>query len=500
MARFAVGGMLHETNCFVPGHTDFDYFAAHRDRPPLVRGADVIKWLSSTSYCLSGFISEMGDRHELVPLLWTSGGAGAVVTRNAYERIVGELAGMLSQAMPVDAVYLELHGAMVSDDFEDSEGELLRRLRAVIGPNIPLVISLDYHANATPLMVQQTDGMVAYRTYPHVDRTDTGKRAARVLSTILERGQPTGRALRKAPFLVSLNFQCTMLEPSKGIIEKSVAMEAGDILNATYVAGFPPADLFHCGPSVVVHAYGQDLADAAADELERVIALRETEFAQPMFSPDEGVQRAMTIAETANRPVILADTQDNPGCGGTADTTGLLEALVRHGAKGALMGIFCDPVAAAEAHKAGEGATISLELGGRSGPEGVKPFLGRFFVTRLGSGEFKTTGPSVGGRNINLGPMALLTIGGVSVVVSSKRMQAQDQAPFRHLGVEPKDQKILALKSTVHFRADFAPIAEEIFVVLAPGFHVVDTTKYPYQRLRPGVRLYPLGPEFIAHS
>jgi len=132
--------MLHETNCFVPGVTDFDYFAAHRDRPPLVRGADVIKWLSATTYCLSGFMSEMGGRHELVPLLWTSGGAGAVVTRNAYERIAGELVATLSREMPVDAVYLELHGAMVSEDFEDAEGELLRRVRAVIGPDVPLVI------------------------------------------------------------------------------------------------------------------------------------------------------------------------------------------------------------------------------------------------------------------------------------------------------------------------------------------------------------------------
>ena len=496
MARIAVGGLLHETNSFVPGRTDFDYFAIQRDQPPLVRGAEVLERLSDTSYALSGFITECGTQHELVPLLWASGSAGAVVTRNAFERLAAEMAGLLSQALPVDAVYLDLHGAMVTEDFEDAEGELLRRLRAVTGVDVPLVISLDYHANVTPAMVQLTDGMVAYRTYPHVDRRTTGNRAAGVLRTLLERGLPTGRALRKAPFLLPLNSQCTLLEPSKGIIEKSAEIENGDIINATYVAGFPPADMFFAGPAIVVHAYGQSAADKAADELQHMLASRESDFAQPMLSPDDAVRRAMQIAKTAHRPVILADTQDNPGCGGTSDTTGVLAALVRHCAEHAVLGILCDPAAAAEAHRAGEGATISLEIGGRSGPPGVEPFFGEFVVTRLGSGKLKTTGPSIGGRNVDLGPMALLTIGGVSVVVSSKRMQAQDQALFRHLGVEPKDQKILVLKSTVHFRADFGPIAEEILVVVAPGFHQVDPTTYPYQRLRRGVRLYPLGPEF----
>ncbi|MDP2242359.1 MAG: M81 family metallopeptidase [Burkholderiales bacterium] len=496
MARIAVGGFQHETNCFVPARTDFEYFAAHRDRPPLVRGPDVIKWLSDTSFALPGFFAEMGARHDYVPLVWTSGGAGGYVTRDAFERITGEMVGRLSEAMPVDAVYLELHGAMVSEDFEDAEGELLRRVRAVVGERVPVVISLDYHANVTSQMVQMTDGIIGYQTYPHVDRRQTGQRAAKVLATVLARGRPTGRALRKMPFLIPLNSQCTMIDPSKAIIEKAAQIEGGDVLNVSYLAGFPPSDLFDCGPSVVVHAYTQALADAAADQLARDIALREPEFAQPLLQPDEAVQQAMRIAAKASRPVVLADTQDNPGAGGTGDTTGVLEALVRNRAQKAVVGIFCDPEAAAAAHRAGENAEIAIALGGKYGPEGVQPYSAKFRVARLGDGRMRTTGPSVGGRDIDLGPMALLQIDGVSVVVSSKRMQAHDQAPFRHLGIEPKEQKILALKSTVHFRADFQPIAEEVLVVLAPGGHVVDTTKYPFKRLRPGVRLYPLGPEF----
>ncbi len=495
MARIAVGGFHHETNCFVPTKTDFAYFAAHRDRPPLVRGKDVLEWLGDTSFALSGFLSQMGAGHDYAPLIWTSGGAGGYVTRDAFERIAGEMVGSLSREMPVDAIYLDLHGAAVTEDFEDAEGELLRRIRASVGESVPIVISLDYHANVTEQMTRLTDGVLGYWTYPHVDRVETGQRAAHALATILARGRPSGRALRRIPFLIPLNSQCTMIDPSKALIEKAAELAGGEVLSVSYLAGFPPSDLAECGPSVVVHAYTQAAADAAADTLAQDVERRESEFAQPLLEPDDAVRQAMRIAAGASRPVVIADTQDNPGAGGTGDTTGLLEALVRNDAQRAVLGIFFDAEAAAAAHRAGEGAEIDIALGGKFGPEGVAPYRARFRVTRLGDGRMRTTGPSVGGRDIDLGPMALLSIGGVSVVVSTQRMQAHDQAPFRHLGVEPKDQKILALKSTVHFRADFQPIAEDVLVAVAPGGHVVDPTRYPYRRLGRGVRLYPLGPE-----
>jgi len=494
MARIAVGGFQHETNCFVPTRTDFAYFASHRDRPPLVRGEAVLRWLTETKFALSGFLARMAAAHEIVPLLWTSGGAGGYVTGDAFERIAGEMIGLLSRAMPVDAIYLDLHGAMVCEDFEDGEGELLRRVRSAVGEAVPVVVSLDYHANVTPAMVRWTDGLVGYLTYPHVDRVETGHRAARLLAVVLERGRPTGRALRKPPFLIPLNGQCTMVEPSKTVVARSLVAE-GDLLNLSYLAGFPPADLFHCGPAVIAHAYGQDAADRAADALMREIVLREPDFAEPMLPPEAAVRRAVEIARGADKPVVLADTQDNPGCGGTADTTGLLEALVRAGAADAALGYLCDAEAATAAHQAGEGAEITLDLGGRSGPDGVAPYHGTFQVVRLGDGKMATGGPVAGGGDVDLGPMALLRTGGVSVAVTSKRMQAHDQAPFRHLGLEPAEQKILALKSTCHFRADFGPFAEAILVVEAPGGYLADPSKYPYRRLRPGVRLYPLGPE-----
>ena len=204
--------------------------------------------------------------HDLVPLLWTSGGAGGMVTRDAFERITCSLVGRLSEAMPVDAVYLDLHGAMVTEDFEDGEGELLRRVRAAVGPGVPMAISLDYHANVTPQMVEASDALIAYRTYPHVDRVETGQYAAKAMQALLERGRPAGRALRKAPFLIPLNGQCTLVDPSKSVVARSRVAEDG-LVNLSYLAGFPPSDLHWCGPSVIAHAWTQAAADRAADDM-----------------------------------------------------------------------------------------------------------------------------------------------------------------------------------------------------------------------------------------
>ena len=494
MARIAIGGFLHETNCFVPMRTDYEYYARGGEMPPLARGEEVFERTRGSSFGMSGFLEVMEDHHELVPLIWGHGGAGGYVTDDAYERIVGELVGGLSRAMPVDAVYLDLHGAMCSQSFEDAESELLRRVRACIGNDVPLVISLDYHANIGRATAELTDGMAVYLTYPHVDRQHTGARSARILERVLERGQPTHRAFHRIPFLLPLNYQCTLVQPSKALVDFSAQAEGGDVANLCYAAGFPPSDLYECGPAVVSHGWEQQAVEDAAQRLTEMVLEREPAFAEELLSPDEAISRAMAVSEHAARPVVIADTQDNPGCGGTCDTTGMLAALVRHDAQGVAMCVMCDPQAAEAAHQAGVGESIEVALGGKHDIPGDAPFEGTFEVLRLSDGQFTTTGKSIPGRRVNLGPTALLGIGGVQIVVASRRMQAFDQDIFKHIGVLPSAQKILVLKSTCHFRADFEPIAEQVLIGIAPGAHVVDSTTYPFRNLRPGVRLAPMGP------
>lgn len=496
MSRVAVGGFQHETHSFTAHRADFAHFALHRDRPPFVRGDEVLSRLRGSAYALSGFLEGQRPGDELVPLVWASGGAGGVVTDDAFERIVGELLGRLSASLPVDGVYLDLHGAMVGETFNDAEGEILRRVRAVVGEHVPVVISLDYHANISPDMVALTDGLVVCKTYPHVDRPETGLRAAHILQTSMARGRPPGRALRKTPFLLPLDFQCTLSEPSRSVVQWMPSVP-DDLVDVEYAAGFPPSDTPWCGPSVVVHAWTQAAADAAADAYLQSICACEPHFGTRLWPTEDGVREAIRLAGGARRPIIIADTQDNPGAGGSGDTTGILDALMRADAQGVTVGYFCDPVAAQAALDAGVGAQLELELGGRHGPQGVLPVQGRFEVLRCAQGPFMLTGAVAGKVVADLGPMALLRCGGVQIAVTTRNVQAFDTAPFLRLGVDLAVQRILVLKSSCHFRAEFGPLADDILSVLAPGAYDPDPANYPYERLRAGVQRMPRGPSAV---
>jgi microcystin degradation protein MlrC len=492
MARIAVGGFQHETNTFSPVKATFAEFRDGGGRPPLQRGAEMLTNLVGVNLPAAGAIAALKSLgHDLVPLVWADAVPSAHVTEDAYEKIVGMMLDDLRAAGPVDGVYLDLHGAMVTEHFEDGEGELLRRVRDLVGPRIPVVASLDLHCNLTPEMVERSDALVAYRTYPHIDMAETGDRAARLLDRFLAGKRPRHKAFRQADFIIPITWQCTLIEPAASLYRDVAALETGPVASTSFTPGFPAADIFHCGPAVVVYGETADATDRAADRLIARVRESESAFAGRIYSPDEGVTLAMRKAQAARRPIILADTQDNPGTGGTGDTVGLLEALVRHDAQGAVLGALWDPQAAAAAHEAGIGATITLDLGGKSGEPGQAPYRASFFVERIGDGAFTGTGPMYGGLNCRLGRMALLRIGGVRIVIASKKMQAADQEMFRHVGVEPAEAKILGLKSSVHFRADFQPIAEEILIVAAPGAFAADPADLPWRNLRPGMRLRP---------
>ena len=222
----------------------------------------------------------------------------------------------------------------------------------------------------------------------------------------------------------------------------------------------------------------------------------EGDFDAPVFEPDECVKRAMKIAAGAKRPVVIGDTQDNPGAGGDSDTTGMLRALVANHAQQAALGLMVDAESALAAHAAGEGANIEIALGGKSRIPGDAPFKARFKVLRVSDGRFTCTGPFYKGARMKLGPCALLAIDGVRVVVASDKPQMADKEMYRFVGIEPAEQKILVNKSSVHFRADFAPIAQEILVAKSPGPMLADPGDFPWKRLTPGIRLKPRGRVF----
>lgn len=500
MARIAVGGFQHETNTFSATPTSYDDFVRAGGWPGLTRGRAIFAALDRINLPTSGFIAAAGRaKHDLVPLLWCSATPAGRVTKDAFERIAGELCQHLAEARPLDALYLDLHGAMVTEHLADGEGELLRRLRQVVGPALPIVCSLDFHANISPAMVERATAMTAYRSYPHVDMKESGERAAALLGRILARGPPA-KALRKPPFLIPLTWQCTLIDPAAGLFRELASMVDGSVADLSFAPGFPPADIPDCGPSVLAYGEDQRSADRAADRLAAAVCEAEGDFAGKVWQPGEAVREAMHLAPASGRPVILADTQDNPGAGGNSDTVGLIEALIAERAEGSVAGLLYDPAAAAAAHAAGEGTDVEIALGEGSRLPGHRPLAARFRIERLGDGRFTATGPFYAGNRMLLGPMALLSTGGVRIAVASRKQQAADQAMFRHLGVEPREQRILALKSSVHFRADFEPIASAVLVVAAPGANPVDHRGLPYRNLRPGLRLMPKGPAFGGSS
>ena len=267
-------------------------------------------------------------------------------------------------------------------------------------------------------------------------------------------------------------------------------------MSTSYTPGFPAADIRDCGASVFAYGWEAEATQNAAEAIYRMVMEAEPQYAGRLYSPDEAVREAMRRSQSASRPLLLADTQDNPGAGGSADTVGLLEALLRHRAERAVIGVLHDPEAARAAHAAGLGKIATVGVGAKSGAWGERPVVQPWTVERLGEGRMTCHGPMMTNWKLALGPMALLASHGVRVVVSTKKVQAMDQEPFRHVGVEPRGERIVALKSSVHFRAAFEPIAEDVLVVESPGAMIVDPVKLPFTRLRPGVRMRPLGPAF----
>ena len=490
--RIAIGGFLHESHSFAPRPTRYLDFVRPGGFPGLVFGPPLFGAVTGTSVPLAGAIEAAGDT-ELVPLAWGFANPAGPVQDEAFERISALICAGLSVALdeaPLDGVYLDLHGAAVSDSFADMEGELLRRVRAIVG-GLPLTISLDPHCNLTRRMVELCDAAVPFRTYPHVDMPAAGAQAMRLLLARIARGRPWARSFRQVDFFIPLPSQCTMFPPMLPVAEARTDLGAAEgVVELAFCFGFPYADFADCGVAVAAYAETQDQADSATLALCNVIAAREASFLSDVIPADEAVARAIRLAPKAAGPVVIADTQDNPGGGGHGDTTGLLAELIRQDAQGALVALINDDEAASACHAAGEGATITLVLGGKSDDA---PLAVTAVVERLTDGKFVGTGPMAKGNPADLGPSALIKVAdGVRVIVVSRKMQALDQALIRHVGIEPADCKILVLKSSVHFRADFQPIASEVIVAAAPGPVIADPALLPFKHLRPGIRLRPM--------
>ena len=500
--RIAIAGFQHETNTFSPLPTPYEEFEHGGAWPALQTGEDVISELSGLNVPIGGFIDEADD-FELVPIAWAAAEPSSYVTDDAFDRISALIVDGIASCGAINGLYLDLHGAMTTESHDDGEAELLRRVREVTGPDLPIAVSLDLHGNMSREFAELASVTTIYRTYPHIDMAETGGRARKLLREELARGKPFARAWRQLGYIIPIQAQSTRRQPGERLYAMLPELEGAGVSSADFVFGFPPADVPACGCSVFVYGSDQGAVDAAADKMLEALEAAEDELHNPLVPAEAAVSEAMRIAETTDRPVMIADAQDNPGAGGTGDTTGLLAALVAARAQRAVIGMIWDPETASAAHAAGNGAEIDVAIGGKFPQLGTGPFQARAKVEALSDGNFDFTGPMYGGAHAKLGLMAALRIldgdSDVTVVVGSNRTQNADQAIYTHLGINPPDQAIVCVKSAVHFLADYEPIAQTVIFAESPGANPCQLDIIPFTRLRKGVRLGPNGPAFGSH-
>ena len=494
--RIAIAGFQHETNTFAPMLADLEAFTRESGWPGLTRGDDIFERFEPLNVPLSGFMrAARAAGHSVLPIVWTSAEPCSFVTDEAFDTIAYIILEGIRAAGDIDALYLDLHGAMVTSSYEDGEGELLRRVREQVGMELPVVVSLDLHANVTRQMVDLSDVLTIYRTYPHLDMAETGVRCLPLLERMVSNGKPQ-KAFVQLPFLIPLHAQYTNMPPCKqlyGMLEEKVP---GAVWSADIAAGFPPADIHDAGTSIVAYGDSLEATEGFTDAIYTAFIEAESTFDASTLRPLEAVRRAMQ--QPSGKPIVLADVEDNPGAGATSDTTGLLHAMVEGGARGAYIGMFFDPDVVQIASALGLGKSFSTILGAKTGGPGERGFEGTFKVVALSDGMFPFTGEMMGGATAQLGPIALLQVvhagSDIKVLVGSQRFQCLDRAMFSHLGVDLSAARILAVKSTVHFRADFEPIAQAVWCVKTPGANPSKLDEVVYTNLRRGVRLGPLGP------
>lgn len=491
IARVAVGGILHETNTFSARKTEDEDFISSRALG-FQEGTDILRNMKGKHLCVGGFIEE-AERSglDLVPLVWTFAQPSGKVRHSAYVRLRERFLSALKDSMPLDGVLLDLHGAMVTDRCEDAEGNLLERVRRIVGPTVPVFTTLDLHANVTRRMAAAADALIGYDTYPHVDYMERGMEAARLLAAAVRKKVRPVLAHRQIPLLIGPPRQCTLIPPMSEVFETVHEMEnQRGMLAITLSGGFPFADIRDAGASVSVMTDGdRSLAERTAEELARHVWSRRSDFRVRLIPVRDAIAHAL---RTGRGPVVLADGSDNPGGGAPADGTVMLKELIEAGVPSAVVAIIADPQAVAAAMRAGPGATATIVVGGKSDRLHGKPLRLTGVVRRVGRTTYTNTGPMMTGMQVDMGYAAVFVVRNVEIILTEKRFQPFDAQAIRCMGIEPSQRLLVGLKSAVHFRSSYQEMAAAVFEVDTPGIHNPDVTRYRYRNLRRPI--YPLDP------
>ncbi len=476
--RIAIGGIAHETNTFRAGVTGVDRFQAAEWE----HGDEILERHHGVRDFLGGMIAagqQLGI--EIVPIFAAAAEPSATISRDAFVTMRDELVSGLKRAGPVDAICLALHGAGSAEGVDDVEGTVLAATREAVGPEMPLVVTLDLHGHMTPAMVQHADLLLNCHEYPHVDSYERGIEAVE-LAARLARGEISPR-MHWEPLPMMIPPTTTMEGPGREITQACLAWEERPgIIDCALVHGFPHTDVPIMATSVLATADGDaDLAREAAQAIARQVWEMREAFRQELPGAAEAVRLALA---SEARPVVIAEVSDNSGGGAPADGTHLLRALLEANTPDTCFGFMTDAEVARQAHEAGVGATIAVRLGGKSDALQGAPLDVSAYVKCLSDGRFRYTTPMGAGSEEDLGRMARLVIGNVDVLVASIRAQTLDAEVFLLHGIDVTRYRIVALKSTQHFRAGFAHLAGTIIRCDPPGFTTSNLAQLPYRRVR----------------
>jgi microcystin degradation protein MlrC len=482
--KIAIGGIIHETHSFAEAPTTLADFRAQS----LHEGAAILEAMAGTRAGIGGMI-EGAERHgwAIQPTLYGAAMPGGIVAEEAYQAMLRGLLDRLAAVGPLDGVLLALHGAMVTQEQRDAESDILARVGAVVGPRVPIVVELDMHGNISPRTVELADVLVAFDTNPHIDPHARGVEAAKIMDRLL-RGElrPTA-AIAQPPLLLAPQATGTADLPLRAVHERAAAIEADErVICVCVMGGFAYADTPCTGASVIVTTNGdQPLAEGYATELAGLM-MSQRHAALPQFlAPDAAVARAL---ELPGGPIILVDSADNIGGGTPGDGTDALRAMLAADVQEGAV-VLADPEAVAACWAAGASAEIALSVGGKADHWHGRPVEVAGSVRALSDGEFACELPdnhfaAFYGDTIRMGRTVWLRVRGVNLILTERKTPPFDLAQLRGVGVIPEQQKMIAVKSAVAYRAAYMPIAAGVVEMDTAGLCSANLARFPYRYLR----------------
>lgn len=480
--RIGTGAFFHETNSFSNIPVTKERLAVR-----WAEGEGIFRAYTGIKDYMGGFIDEAKQQDvELVPSVFARDCPSGHIRQDAIEQVRDRIVEMLLQAhreKPLDGIALHLHGAGVADGYPDVDGEIIRAVRAAFGPEMPIGVVLDLHGNITDTMMAESDLLIGIKTYPHVDEYKAARIMFSRLCDMVRKGYKVYKKIIRLPWHIAPAEGLTTAGPAHDVQQLLFKLEEQekDLLQATFFQGFPYSDIKECGASVVTMALDQATADRTALEIARYAWSRRKDFAVPLNSAKEAMDLALEIPDGPG-PVVINESSDNTGGGTPGDGTYLLREMLERNLPGTAFGYIYDPEVAQLAAKAGIGGRISCKLGGKMDDLHGEPVeLEDAYVRCLSDGVFVNQSPKGGGNTVRLGLSACLAVGNVDVVVSSERIQATDDGVFRMVGLFKDLYKIVAVKSSQHFKAWWADRCRGMVPCESPGIQCADLTVFDFK-------------------